>query len=114
MRHDRYIKFILTVIARELLWLGAKQGATPVSAQAGPTQVIITGVQIDKPDGFIPVGIVGGYRDVPPWAARSLQPLTTRVAGDVSILPRMPLKIESDRPLLVQQVDYTPRARPGE
>ena len=25
MQHDRYIKFILTVIALELLWLGAQQ-----------------------------------------------------------------------------------------
>jgi hypothetical protein len=112
--NDRYIKFILTVIALELLWLGAREGAPPVSAQAGPTRVIITGVEIDKADSFIPVGIVGAYRDVPAWAIRSLQPLTTRVAGEVAVLTRSPLKVEADRPLPVQEVDYTPRARPGE
>jgi hypothetical protein len=115
MQHDRYIKFILTVIALELLWLGVRDGATPVSAQGGPTRVIITGVEIDKTESFIPVGIVGGYRDLPPWAAsRSLRPLTTRVEGDVAILSRSPLKVAADRPLPVQQVDYTPRTRPGE
>ena len=122
MHHNRYIKFILTVIALELLWLGAQRGATPVSAQAGPTRVIIAGVQLEGTNAFVPVGIVGGYRDLPQGAAGTLRPLTTRVEGDVLILPRVPLKVEFDRPikveadspLPVQQVDYTPRARPGE
>ncbi len=122
MHHDRYIKVILTVIALELLWLGAQYGATPVTAQAGPTRVIIAGVQLEGTDAFVPVGIVGGYRDLPVGAARTLRPLTTRVEGDVVILPRVPLKVQIDRPvkveadspLLVQQVDYTPRARPGQ
>lgn len=122
MQHDRYIKIILTVIALELLWLGAKQGATPVSAQAAATRVIITGVELEKAESFVPVGIVGGYRTLPAWAEGSLRPLTTRVEGDVVFLPRSPLKVEidrplkveADRPLPVQQVGYTPRARPGE
>ena len=92
MHHDRYIKVILTVIALELLWLGAQHGATPVTAQAGPTRVIITGVQLEGTDAFVPVGIVGGYRDLPVGAARTLRPLTTRVEGDVVILPRAPIE----------------------
>ena len=123
MQNHRYIKFILTIIALELLWLGAMQSAPPAAAQATATRVIIAGVQMDTgTEGFVPVGIVGGYRAIPETAAKTLQPFSTRVDGDVTIQARAPLrvvvneplKIATDQPLLVRQVDYTPRARPGE
>jgi hypothetical protein len=111
MRTDRYLKVILTVIALELLWLGVQPLTPAVSAQAAATPVVITGIQLA--DGvFLPAGIVGSYSRVPGAAANVLRPLTTRVEGALSI--QQPVKIETDRALLVQQVDYTPRARPGE
>jgi hypothetical protein len=112
MRRDRYLKIILTIIAIELAWLGLKDLAPGVSAQAAATPVVITGVQIEGNDGgFVPVAIVGGYREIPS-GARLLRPMTTRIEGPVE-LP-MPVKVEADRPLPVREVDYTPRARPGE
>ena len=118
MNRDRYLKFILTVIALELLWFGVKDIATPVSAQAAATRVVITGVEIDAGDGiraaFVPVGIVGGYRNVPATASALLRPLSARIEGDVNIVTTSPMKIEADRPLPVQNVDYVPRVRPGE
>ena len=110
---DRYLKIILTVIALELLWIGAQHSATPVSAQATATPVIITGIQLPPSDAaFLPVGVIGSYTRIPRAAAAVVGPLAVRVNGAVDVT--QPLKIEADRPLLVQQVDYTPRARPGE
>lgn len=117
MRHDRYLKFILTIIAVELLWLGLKDAAPGVAAQAppAPARVVVAGVEIDGvPGAFLPVAVAGSYRDVPRGAQRLLEPLTTRVAGDVQVQIPRPVKVEADKPLPVQQVDYTPRARPGE
>jgi hypothetical protein len=119
MAHDPYLKFILTVIALELLWLGAAHSALPVRAQAQPaaTHVVITGIDIEGLAGnYLPVGVAGSYRVVPPRAAATLGPLTTRVEGPVSttIARGTIVKVEADRPLPVQQVDYTPRPRPGE
>jgi len=54
MQVDRYVKIILTVIALELLWIGVRDVAPPVSAQApapaaaaAPTAVVIRGIDID-------------------------------------------------------------------
>lgn len=121
MTADRYLRIILSIIAVELLWIGVKSAAPPVSAQAAATPVVITGVQIDGTGAFLPVGVVGSYRQVP-QGIRIIQPLTTRVDG-IAMAPAdrplkvetdRPLKIEADRPLKVENVDYTPRQRPGE
>lgn len=123
MLTDRYLRVILTLIAVELLWLGLKNVAPPVSAQAAPTSVVITGVQIDGPDsGFLPVAVAGSFRQIPDSYRASLEPHHVRISGSVPIEVRgplkieadRPLKIESDRPLKVESVDYTPKSRPGE
>jgi hypothetical protein len=130
---DRYLKVILTIIAIELLWIGVKSAAPPVAAQAATQNaaqgdampVVITGVNIDRPgDAYLPVAIVGNYRQVPPGRAQreNLQQLTTRIDGQVllntsqpvRITADRPLKIEADRPLKVENVAYTAGQRPGE
>jgi hypothetical protein len=109
-----YLKVILTVIAIELAWLGVKDLAPRVSAQATATPVVITGVQIaGNEGGFVPVAIVGAYRDAP-RGPHLLGPLATRIEGRVPVQLPLPVKVAADMPLPVQQVDYTPRARPGE
>jgi hypothetical protein len=113
MGTDRYLKVILTIIALELCWLGLIQSAPAMSAQAAATPVIVTGIQLPPNNqAFLPVGIVGAYTNIPPGAAIALRPLSTRIEGMVTV--REPITVEADRPLPVQQVDYTPRARPGD
>jgi hypothetical protein len=90
---DRYLRFVLTLIALELLWLAAAGVPTPVSAQDDATPVVITGIQLEP----------GGRGAVP-----------VAVRGSVTIEATAPLKIEADRPLPVEAVPYTPSARPGE
>jgi hypothetical protein len=117
MRQDRYLRIILTIIAVELLWIGAREWAPSVEAQARPEplRVIIAGVEIEGVEGgFLPVGVVGSYRAIPPRAAPTLSPFTTRMDGVVTLAPRTTVQVEADRPLPVQQSDYTPRRRPGE
>ena len=122
MTADRYLKIILTVIAVELLWIGVQSTAAPVAAQADATPVVIKGIEIDGAGGaFLPVAIVGSYREAP-RGVRTIQPLTTRIDG-IAMSPAdrplkmetdRPIKVETDRPLKVENVDYTPRQRPGE
>ena len=106
MLRNRYLNFILTIIALELLWLGMRGVATPVSAQAPPppTRVVITGVEIETGNGLrsttLPARIDGEVRIV------ATSPLTIQTVR--------PLKVEADKPLPVQNVDYVPRTRPGE
>jgi hypothetical protein len=107
MAGDRYLKLILTIIALELLWLGAKDFGAPLAAQQAPpaaTRVVIAGVDLDTGNGlrsaFLPARIDGEVRIV------ATSPLKIEAAG--------PLKVEADRPLPVQNVDYLPRTRPGE
>lgn len=122
MTADRYLRIILTVIAVELLWIGVKSAAPPVSAQAAPTPVVIKAIELDTASAaFLPVAVVGSYRQVPP-GIRIIQPLTTRVDG-IALAPAdrplkiemdRPVKIEADRPLKVENVGYTPGQKPGE
>jgi hypothetical protein len=94
MTVDRYVKTILTIIALELFWIGVKDTATPVAAQAQLTPVVIRGIQLPAgSNDYLPVGIVG-------------QPLRVGVQG--------PVKIESDQPLKVENIGYTPAKNPGE
>jgi hypothetical protein len=124
---DRYLKVILTVIALELLWIGARDSAPVVSAQAQPaaTPVIIRGIQIPNGDaGYLPVAVLGSVRQVPDAAAPLLQTLQTEIAGGrpVRIETTRPLQVEIDRPVTVQtdagrpliteNVQYTATPRP--
>jgi hypothetical protein len=98
MAVDRYVKLVLTVIAVELLWLGIKDGAPPVSAQAEPpaTPVIIRGIDLRGDTAFLPVAVVGSYRTVPAPARQTIQPLVAEVTASV------PLRIDAVRPLKVE------------
>jgi len=105
MAVDRYTKVVLTVIAVELLWLGVRDLAPPVSAQAGaaPTQVIIRGIDMNQVgSAYLPVGIVASR----PVKVEADQALRVEVQGAV--------KVEADRPIPVQNVQATPSRRPGE
>ena len=93
MRTDRYLRFILTVIALELLWLGVRHGTPPVLAQPQPQlekleRVVIAGFQIGKEVyTTLPVAVVGSVsRPLP--AGRELpfiEPLRVHVAGPVQV-----------------------------
>lgn len=123
MPTDRYLRIVLTIIAIELLWLGVKDLAPGVSAQAvqaPPMRVVIAGIEIDPRDGdLLPVVVAGQVRG---GVRASLEPVQVRVAGIVPVEARgtvkieadRPLKIEADRPLRVESVPYTPGVRPGE
>lgn len=125
MPADRYVKIVLTVIAAELFWLSLQGIAPPVSAQAQPaaTPVIIRGVELSQPDaGFLPVAVVGSFKQVPGAARQLVEPLTAEItaAGPLRVETIRPLKVEidhavkveNDQPLLVENVQYSPTARP--
>jgi hypothetical protein len=125
MSADRYLKAILTIIALELGWIAATNGAPPVSAQAQdePARVIIAGVDLRGRADFLPVAVLGQPRTISPAVARTLQPLdmTVRNAPLQVALPQpldvrtvTPIRIDSDRPIKVENVGYTPAQRPGE
>jgi hypothetical protein len=105
---DRYVKIVLTVIAIELFWIGVRDVAPPVSAQAqalapvaaaAPTAVVIRGIDIEGQDlGVLPV-----------VAARPL-----RVDDSRGLTVRGTVTVQADRPLPVESVPYAPARRPGE
>ena len=108
MPRDRYLRFILTIIAIELLWIGLKDFAPSAAAQAqprvaAPAPVVITGIRLDdRNHDALPVSVIGNV-------TVGLVPQTVvRIRADA------PIKVEADRPLPVRQEDYTPRVRPGE
>jgi len=91
---DRFVKTILTIIALELFWIGLKDTAPPVAAQAQLTPVVIRSIQIPAgSNDYLPVGLVG-------------QPVRVEV--------QRPVKIEADQPIKVENVGYTPTKNPGE
>jgi hypothetical protein len=125
MSADRYLKAVLTIIALELGWIAATTGAPPVSAQAAadPVRVVIAGVDLRDPADFLPVGVIGQMRNVAPSVARSFQPLDTTVRNTplqvavplpLDVRTVTPIRIDSDRPIKVENVGYTPAQRPGE
>jgi hypothetical protein len=122
IKADRYVKVVLTLIAVELLWLGINGTAPRIEAQAGPTPVVITGIQLDSQTAVLPVALVGSYRQVPGGLNATLEPTAVRISGAVAIDARTPLKvdsnrplkIEADRPLRVESVPYTPSPSPGD
>jgi hypothetical protein len=104
MAVDRYVKVVLTIIALELFWIGVKDVAPPVSAQAqpAPMPVVIRGIQISPSSNeYLPVGVVG-------------QPVRVDVPRPVKIETDRPIKIEAERPLKVENVGYIPAPKPGE
>jgi hypothetical protein len=127
MHIDRYVKFILTVIALELLWMGLKDTASPVAAQAqrAPTPVVITGVELSGPEaGLLPVAVVGSYRRIPAAAREAVGPLTTDVTAEralrveterpLDVTVQGTVRVMAERPLRVESVPYTPSKGPGE
>jgi len=119
MTADRYLKAVLTIIAIELGWMAFHQGATPVTAQAAPTPVVITGVEMGNDRGFLPVAVLGQMR---PERTRAFQPLDAvirnervpvSVAQPVDVRPIGAINIYSDKPLKVENVGYTPAQKPG-
>ena len=104
MAVDRYVKTILTIIALELFWIGIKDAAPPLMAQAQPavTAVVIRGIQLPPASNeYLPVGVVG-------------QPVRVDVTRPVKIEADRPIKIEADRALKVENVGYLPTKNPGE
>ena len=107
---DRYLKVVLTVIALELGWIAVKDAAVPLAAQstpsgaqpaAAPMPVIIRGVDLRGPvTSALPI--------------RELEPLAVITARPVQVDGSVPLRIQADRPIPVENVGYKPGARPGE
>jgi hypothetical protein len=127
MHIDRYVKVVLTVIALELFWIGLKDTAPGVSAQAqpAPTPVVIRGIDVSGPEaGFLPVAVVGGYRQIPSRARDAVDRLSAEVTTDrpIRVESERPLdvtvqgtvRVEAERPLKVESIPYTPAQRPGD
>jgi hypothetical protein len=102
MGADRYLKFILTIMAVELLWLGLKEAAPSVAAQS-PTRVTITAIELEPGStGYLPVGLVGTYREVPARANDTLERVRVQISEPIAVHAPRPLRIEADRPLTIQ------------
>jgi hypothetical protein len=114
---DRYLKIVLTIIALELGWLALGQATPQVSAQAQPTRVVITGVELPSSQPFVPVGVLGAYRQIPQPLQQQMQRLVVNVDTQnepLRIQTIGQVTIRADKPLLVESVKYTPGQRPGE
>jgi hypothetical protein len=132
MTADRYLRFILTVIAVELLWLGVRTAAPPAYAQPQqarqePAPVVITGIRIGKQDyTTLPVALAGSIRPGSIPSAHelpNLQPAGVRVSDPVVVDTRQPLSVQvanqpltiqsGARPVVVDVIPAKPGARPG-
>lgn len=129
MTTSRYLNAVLTLIAVELGFIALSHSGVPVSAQARPTQVVITGVDMQR-NATLPVSVRGvdlidrkaylpvalyGQVDAPPETAnfqpvemRAMTPI--RVEGPVRI--EGPVRVEADPPLKVQ-IPVVTSPRPG-
>jgi hypothetical protein len=122
MTADRYVKIILTIIAIELGWLALTQHATPVAAQAqqAATPVVLTGIDLVDRRDFLPVGVLGQVRGAarPDFTTLDTtvrnEPLRVSVPLPLDVRTVSPIRIDSDRPIKVENVGYTPAPRPGE
>jgi hypothetical protein len=124
MTGDRYLKAVLTLIALELGWIALTLSGSPVSAQQQQqgTPVVITGIDLERSSDYLPVGVLGQVRNTP----AAFQPVATTIRNDrtnaVPVSLPQPLdvravgaiRIDSDRPIKVENVGYTPAQRPGE
>ena len=125
MATNRYLHAVLTIIALELGWIALTH--TPaVSAQApgaAATRVIITGVELDGQQTYLPVGVVGAVTNLAPQIRQTLDPAGIRIQSGrpllvdsqqpVAVQVVSPVKIETDRPLRVENVGATAAPRPG-
>jgi len=113
---DRYLKIVLTIIALELGWIGFNQAASPVAAQGNATPVILRGIDLGSNDAYLPVGVVGAYRQVPGSAIPTMERLTVRVDASAPLNVRTiaPVEIDNRRPVKVENIGYTPGQKPGE
>jgi hypothetical protein len=124
MGADRYLKVVLTIIAVELGWIAVQQTGTAVSAQQTATPVVLTGIDLQEQTDYMPVSILGQARSVPAPLAGRFRPLDTAIRNEQSIPVSVPLpidvrtvgtiRIDTSRPLKVENVGYTPAPRPGE
>ncbi len=120
MSSDRYLKIVLTIIAVELLWIGLKDVATPVSAQTAPAAVILSGIELSGDAiSALPVVITDTRQPVPIEAARALRieserPLTVQVERPIPVDVLGPITVEVDEPLQVRVIPDPPKPRPGE
>lgn len=127
MTGDRYLKAVLTLIAIELGWIALTLSGSPVSAQQQQQQqqgtpVVITGIDLQQSSDYLPVGVLGQVRNTP----AAFQPVATTIRNDrtnaVPVSLPQPLdvravgaiRIDSDRPIKVENVGYTPAQKPGE
>ena len=112
MTAEAYTRFVLTVIALCLIYLCVREGAPPALAQQEPTPVVITGIQLGgEPKTVLPVAVVGTAR--PARDGWAISPLEVRVPDEVQIRSARALKIEADKPLLVENIKATGAPRPG-
>jgi hypothetical protein len=113
MTTDAYSRFVLTVIAVCLVYLCVKESAPPASAQQGPARVVISGIDLGAaPNTVLPVAVVGSATfDRGAWA---ISPLEVRVPDEVRIRALHALKIEADKPLLVEVIKAPGTQRPGQ
>ena len=112
MTADSYTRFVLTVIAVCLVYLCVKGAAPPASAQQAPTRVVVAGIELDAGKTVLPVGVVGSMR--PTREGWMISPLEVRVPDEVQIRSRRALKIEADKPLLVENIKAPGSQRPGD
>jgi hypothetical protein len=96
-----------------------------VSAQAQATPVVIRGIEVGGPEaGFLPVAVVGGYRQIPSRAREAVDRLTTEITADrairveadrpLDVTVQGTVRVEAERPLRIESVPYTPAQRPGD
>jgi hypothetical protein len=113
MSAESYTRFVLTIIAACLIYLCVKESAPPASAQQAPTQVVITGIELGAtPKTVLPVAVVGSATAV--RGGWSISPLEVRVPDEVRIRSVRALKIEADKPLLVENIKAPGAQRPGD
>ena len=109
MSADRYLRFILTIIAVELLWLGVRDAAPPALAQQKPepTAVVITGIRIGGRDyTTLPVAFAGSIRPNTIPSHRELPnllPPSVRLSDPIQIDARQPVGVMiANQPVTVQ------------
>ena len=122
MLADRYLKAVLTIIALELGWIALSQTALPVAAQQTPTPVVIAGIDLENRGAYLPVAILGQPRNVPETTrfqplevtVRNDRPISVSASGITEVRMSSALRIDTSRPLRVENVGYTPARTPGE
>jgi hypothetical protein len=111
MQGDRYLKFILTVIALQLAWIGLRDLAPPASAQQELTPVVIRGIELPGDHPGLPVAIASTREPLP---VDPVNVVVIDAARPIIIRADEPLRVEFDQPVRVESVPYAPAPRPGE